>query len=130
MTPEQREEIYFALSRITEVLDTIPSGPSEKTPCTGVLNTIPDDPSERTPCTELRYKVGDRFVVLVGKDNFLPVGTIITLTEDDATEIPRFVVDFNPDPDSYDRGSAVYQSLASIAKIPDPYVGVNNVVTR
>ena len=66
-----------------------------------------------TPCQKLGYNVGDKFVVIIAnlkRYNFTK-GSIITLYEDDGSDIPLFK--------SIPGGEILYISLEGIEKIED-----------
>ncbi|AHX01165.1 hypothetical protein M316_0100 [Nitrincola phage 1M3-16] len=45
-----------------------------------------------TPCEELGYKVGDKFVIVADTEYHYSKGDIVTLDEDDGTNMPYFKV--------------------------------------
>lgn len=64
-----------------------------------------------TPCQKLGYNVGDKFVVIIDNPkhyNFTK-GSIITLYEDDGSDLPLFK--------SIAGGAELYTSLEEIEKI-------------
>ena len=76
----------------------------------------------RATCRELGWKVGDKFKVIADSCGSAVPGELVTLVEDDGSELPRFQTSM------FDRGAVFLYRLQKIEE--NPQVVVNSLLTK